>query len=594
MALNIIRSGQGESKPPAWQNILPLPKFTGPKFAGTAPIAKPVNIRLNTDDVDLFQPTGTASARIVLTSTTGLRNRIRQALEQPKFWNDNRLVSKLSKLITGALEGDRSDGLGNTYATYEFGRGKAAGPHNLRRMVAAFKKALDDLPDNIQSVTVDLPAKLPDGVDRADLIRELSEVSALSRYNHNFHKKYSHPTSRLKTVTFTKRGLNGSVAERAAREGRVIGESMNLTRHLVDAPANVNTTRYMSNQARALESPTLKVDVREGAWLEGREGENTKRMGLLLGVGQGNDKTDPDRDPRLVEMVYTPADGQYDQTILLVGKGIIFDTGGNNLKPSEYIHNMEGDMAGAAAVIGTMKALDKLQIPGVRVVGLAPMTENRIGSAATLPNDIHTARNGKTVQIANTDAEGRLVMSDAIHYGMETYKPDVVANIATLTGGKARGIGEQNAVGVSGNNPELLAQVKSLEKEIGRRVGMLPLSNAHHRWVTRDGKGKADVFNSVPISDARHYGVLGPYADSRDQMLAHAAQGAAFVREFLADPNTPWVHYDIAGAEFGKPDPRRGNDEWATGIGVEELFYLVKGLAEGEITANRAKTETVR
>ncbi len=481
-------------------------------------------------------------------------------------------------------------------ARYETRQGRKHGFENLRTMTEAFQKQLQALPAKMDTVTVELPRKLPDGVSRDMVIRELARITALEGYNYNFHKQMKRPSLKLQEVIFNKEGLQTASAKRLVQEGQTIGEAMNLARHFVDSPANLKTTRYMADKAKGLASATLAVNIREGAFLEGKSPENTKRMGLFLSVAQGN-APQSDRAPRLVEMIYTPKNGQYDKTILLVGKGIVFDTGGNNLKPSEYIHRMEGDMAGAAAVIATMKALDETQLPGVRVIGLAPLTENRLGSAATLPNDIHTARNGKTVQISNTDAEGRLILSDAIHYGMETYQPDLVADIATLTGGKIRGVGAQNAVALSGNNPSLMKAVHEIEsRQLGRRSVMLPLTQNHHRWVTRENKGKANVFNSVSMADARHFGVLSPFSNDQDAMLQHSAQGAAFLREFLpkGQEKTPWVHYDMAGAEFHKPDPRRGNEEWATGFGVEELYSLVKAVSEGQIKPDAGKSEGVK
>lgn len=623
MALN-ASSNVGFTPRFSAQNLLSFPKINSLMFAAqVAPvISTPLNINVGPSPFDTFQlgnqPAGRPQkVQIVLSSATGLKSRIAESLSQ--FSDGLRmhmqrdadsaptvaeaLVDKMATVLADALSpGKEIDSLGNTYAVYQTKKStgeNSAGTKNLQAMVTAFKAKLQALPEYVREVSVDIPDKLPDGVDRAVLIRELSEAVTLSAYNYRYHRQSNIPTSKLRSVTFTKPGQ--TTATGSAVEGQTVGEAINFARHFVDAGANLKTTQYISQKASELQSPTLNVNVREGAWLEGDvsqqqhlapEDRNDKRMGLFLSVAQGSQAI-PEKAPRLVEMVYTPADGKYTKTILLVGKGIVYDTGGNNLKTGEFIHAMEGDMAGAAAVIATMKALDALKLQGVRVIGLTPLTENRMGSAATLPNDIYTARNGKTVQISNTDAEGRLVLADAMHYGMERYQPDVVADIATLTGGKVRGVGAQNAVALSGNNPDLMTTVQGLERGMSRKAEVIGLTAAHRSWVTRGGKGKADVFNSVNINDAKLAKVFGEEMtrENPEYGRQHSAQGAAFLREFLPDPTTPWVHYDMAGAEFDKPDPKRGNEEWATGFGVKDLYALVKGIAEGNVKPSRNKTE---
>ena len=596
-----------------------------PTFAGTLPgIQTDRQIRLTNDTFDMFAQAAPKSARIVLRPADGIKSDLSTSLTTHLQSLTSGLqgspVDSIVDALASVLGGKPVDPNGNVYATYkeaqtertpagttlteeEQAEKEAAkakiGVTNTGKLVEAVKEKLDELPPGTKNVTIDLPRKLPQGVNAAELVRELAELATLSGYNYNFNHASSAPSSRIGEVAINKGGLSAKAASEAINEGQSIGDAMNLTRHLVDSPANRKSAAKIASIAQGLASPTLNVDVLEGADLEGTTAKNNKRMGLLLGVAQGNGHFNPDRDPRLVEMVYTPPgwNAETGKTVMLVGKGIIFDTGGNNLKPSEYIHNMEGDMAGAAAVIGTMSALDKLQLEGVRVIGLTPLTENRMGMDATLPNDIHVSRAGKTVQISNTDAEGRLILADAIHYGMEKYQPDAVADIATLTGGKVRAVGEQNAVALSGNNPALMKQVNDLEKSMRRTSIALPLTQAHHAWVTRGGKGKADVCNSVKLDDAKVFGVISKDSiDPTEPMRQHSAQGAAFLREFFPKglETTPWVHYDMAGAEFDKPDPKRGNDEWATGFGVKELFYFVKNLQAGQLTADAEKSEVIK
>lgn len=599
-------------------NLLPFPnRANAPLFGAKSPaIQTASNIRIgNQSFADLFETSSNTSANIVLRPADSLETDLAATLvnkiKQKALTGGTDPVTEAAKLLASALKGDAVDPNRNVYATYtaksvsyKSREAKASrqakltqvGNANLSTLLNTVQGKLKALPKNVKSINIELPTKLPDGVKADTLVRELGELLTLNGYNYNFHKQNSQPSSRITDVSLNKGSLSGKSAQEALTEGQAIGAGTNLTRHLVDTGANRKSTLYISQKARELASPTLNVDVLEGADLEGQTAKNNKRMGLFLSVAQGN-AGNPDRAPRLVEMVYTPKDGQYNRTILLVGKGIVFDTGGNNLKPSEYIHNMEGDMAGAAAVIGTLKTLDALQVPGVRVIGLAPLTENRLGSNATLPNDLYTARNGKTVQISNTDAEGRLVLADAMHYGIEKYQPDVVSDIATLTGGKVRAIGGVNAVALSGNNPDFMKQVNSLETNGLRRKSVaLELNKAHHDWVTRAGKGKADVYNSVSLADAKRFKVIAEdNVDATEPARQHSAQGAAFLREFFpkGSEKTPWVHYDMAGAEFGDPDPVSG-ETWATGFGVKDLYFLVKGVAEGKVKPQASKTETVK
>lgn len=448
----------------------------------------------------------------------------------------------------------------------------------------AFNRAFVLLPKAARHVGISLP-KAPDAPET--LVRDLAEKTVLQGYNpYMYRQNPTHPRQHLLSVTLN--NLTDSPAVRdALKEGSAIGRGMNLTRYLVDAPPDdVKSPRWMGEQAKAVAagSRTLQVEVRDRQWIE------DQKMGLFLSVAAGNRQNDQD-SPRLIEMVYTPANGKFDKTVMLVGKGIIMDTGGVNLKTGKnpktgelYIHGMHGDMAGAAAVIGTMKTLDELQPENVRVVALAPVTPNRIGENATLPGSKKTARNGKTVYIENTDAEGRLILADAMHYGGEKYKPNLIVDIATLTGGKVGGLGGVNAVAVMGNKHSLSQKVARLETEIGRKTAALRLTREHKNWVTASGQGDADVYNSVSMQEAERFNVYGKGVkfDADKHIIHHSAQGGAFLKEFLHDPKTPWVHLDIAGAEF-EPLEHMGGKEIATGVGVKELYLITKRFAEGKL-----------
>ena len=633
---------EGLRQNPLFGSLLPRKEnvIAFPRFAATVPLAQPapVSVSLQSDTFtpsDVFQPTADAQqARIILLprnqKESFFTHALHQASEAVEQWSKGLIMTMQAlpsldpvrealaasaKTLANAISPDtKIDEQGNLYGEFKLAEAEyppeptaaetkaadaAAAQANTKALIAAFKQQLEKIPAGYTSVSVQLPEELPAGVDKDQVVREVAKLSVLNGYNYNQFREGVN-SSDIASVSLSRGAVlppsSWKVAQ-ALSEGTILGSAMNLTPSLVDSPANPDRTALIGNTAKALASSTMAVDVRDKNWI------TQQGMGMFLSVGDGNAPGLPDNEPRMVEMVYTPADGQYDKTVLLVGKGIVFDTGGTNLKSSEYIHNMRGDMAGGGAVIGAMKAIDEAKLKGVRVVGLVPLTENRIGHNASLENRAVVSRSGKRVAISNTDAEGRLVLGDAIHYGLETYKPDVLADIATLTGGKVRGLGAQNAVAISGNNRDLMSSADGISKrQLGRRTAVLPLGLAHHRWVTRDaaktdGQGSfADVYNAVDYDAAAVYGVTNPLMSESAKMLQHSAQGAAFIREHLPaeQADTPWVHYDMAGAEYGTKDAKRGNWEWATGFGVEDLYNLTKQVAEGKIKPNAAKSEVVQ
>jgi leucyl aminopeptidase len=518
----------------------------------------------------------------------------------------------------------------------------AVGRDNAHGLMNRFDEELDALnPETVRKATVDLPVGdlYPAEVEPAHLLRNLAMNASQRGYNYHFHRADSTPPKTIRNIQLGMPEGHQSVVDL----GTAMGQAMLLTRHLVDAPANVCTTGYFAKKAEDLtkQSSTLRLEILDEKALKGNHYQNAKKMGLLLAVGQGNTyanmKDYANRQPRLVEMVHTPPNWNPEtgKTVVVVGKGIIFDTGGNNLKPTEFMHNMRGDMAGAASVLGLMKALDAKPLSNIRVVGLMPLTENRISGQAMLPQNIYQARSGKTVEITNTDAEGRLVLADAMNYGLEKYsengqKVHGVFDIATLTGGKARAIGEQNAVGLAGNNPALLQKANQvLTRNLHRQTGTLLMNENYRKAVTQDygSGGQADAINSGGIANYIRAGIVkagisDPKKDAETYKdnpaafrsnpefmkqvgMAAFGDGASFLQAVGLDsvkrnsrgkvigenkPNTPWLHFDIAGAEFGKPDARHGGREWATGLGVPDLYLTLQGIAQGQIELEPAKT----
>ena len=309
-----------------------------------------------------------------------------------------------------------------------------------------------------------------------------------------------------------------------------------LARDLVNQPPNVLGPVEFARQAKTLTAIGVKVDVLTETQI--------KKLGMraLLGVAQGSA-----RPPRLAVMRWNGAAART-RPVAFVGKGVVFDTGGISLKPGGGMQDMKGDMAGAAAVIGLIKALAGRRAK-VNAVGVIGLVENMPDGLAQRPGDIVTAMTGRTIEIINTDAEGRLVLADAIAYTERRFKPQIIIDLATLTGAIIVALGHHHA-GLFSNDDDLAAALSSAGKETGELVWRLPLAKIYDKQI--DSKF-ANVKN----------------AGSRDAGSITAAQ---FLQRFVED--TPWAHLDIAGTGFGTPRTDT-NRSWASGYGVRLLDRLV-------------------
>lgn len=271
------------------------------------------------------------------------------------------------------------------------------------------------------------------------------------------------------------------------------------------------------------------------------------KLNLLWAVGKGSA-----HKPRLIIMRYNGG-GKTQAPVLLVGKGITFDSGGYNIKPTNYIEDMHMDMAGGATVMGTITACSALKLP-VNVIAIVAAAENLVSSNAYKPSDVITAYNGKTVEITNTDAEGRLVLADAISYGIEKFKPQAVIDLATLTGACMVALGDRYS-GIFGNNDALVTQIKKAAKATDELVWELPI---HPDYEKRLKSEKADMIN----------------CDVKTR-LAGASTAAAFLKKFAG--KTPWIHLDIAGTAFGN-SPKAYDGHGGTGFGVRMLIEYLSNL----------------
>ncbi|HUJ39748.1 MAG TPA: leucyl aminopeptidase [Candidatus Acidoferrales bacterium] len=331
--------------------------------------------------------------------------------------------------------------------------------------------------------------------------------------------------------------------EAGMERGRVIAEGQNFTRTLVNEPSNRLTPRLLADRAAAMARECgLAADVLD----EKRIAE--LKMGALLSVSQGS--VEP---PRLIVVTYSPANPRPGAPILgLVGKGVTFDTGGISIKPSEGMDKMKYDMAGGAAMLGAMKALSSLK-PSVKVIALVPATENMPGGKAQKPGDVQIAMSGKSIEVLNTDAEGRLILADAVTYAKQLGCTHLV-DAATLTGAVVVALSNVNA-GVFTNNQEFEERVLASARRAGEKMWPLPLDDDYRDMI------KSTIADVQNISSGRGGG---------------ASIGAAFIREFTDD--TPWVHLDIAGTAWldeQKPWAAKG----PTGVAVRTLVDLAMNLS---------------
>jgi leucyl aminopeptidase len=331
-------------------------------------------------------------------------------------------------------------------------------------------------------------------------------------------------------------------AKKAVKRGRIYSEGTMLARNLINEPPSRMNPETLAGEAKILARAGIHVTIHERKDLE-RMG-----MGAILGVGVGGAVP-----PRLVELLYKPS-GKAKKVVALVGKGITFDSGGLSLKPAQSMETMKDDMSGAAAVIGVFRALSELK-PSIEVRGYLAIAENMPGGRAQKPGDVVKAMNGKTIEVLNTDAEGRLVLSDALSYAC-TKKPDVIIDIATLTGACVVALGHLISA-VMGNDKELSDAIIKAGEQAGEKFWPLPLPKEYQQ----DIKSK--------IADLKNIG------GRRGE--AGTLIGGLFLQEFVT-PGIPWAHLDIAGPSWSDSDqpycPTGG-----TGHPVRTLLRYIENLA---------------
>ena len=372
----------------------------------------------------------------------------------------------------------------------------------------------------ISTVSFSIPAPSFFGCTMHDLARATSLIHLMTDYHFDeFLTAEDAKDFHVKELIIVCAKKDEQVIKKGLTEGDIIGEAVNRARYWVDLPANKITPHtFVARTKKLAKKHNLAITVFN-------EAQITKMgMGGLKAVGMGSQ-----HDSHLVILNYK-CKKKNAPTLALVGKGITFDSGGLNIKPTGYMETMKEDMAGAAAVMNAMTVIAQLK-PNVNVVGLAALAENMVSGSANHPGDILTFYNGKTAIVGNTDAEGRLVLADALSYASKHYKPIAMIDLATLTGSVAHAVGPFFS-GLLTQNENLAKRVSQAAKTSGDAVWRLPLTEEYKVMVKSD---VADICN-----------------DGKTKYYAGSTNGACFLSNFVGD--TPWVHMDIAAASFNVPD----------------------------------------
>jgi leucyl aminopeptidase len=413
------------------------------------------------------------------------------------------------------------------------GSAKKFSSYDLRRIAGTAVRALKTR--GIRSFAFLAPPSVP----AAEAVRAIIEGAHVGNFDPDYYRS-DRKDQKIDAITVVASG-DQSALDKVAQESRIVGESQNFTRDLVNEPSNRMTPTILADRAKKMSAEVgLKCEV------YGADKIKEMKMGAFWSVAQGSDEP-----PALIVMTYEPTGAPAKPVLGLVGKGITFDTGGISIKPADGMEKMKYDMAGGATMIGAMRAIALLK-PKVKVIGIVCATENMPSGKAQKPGDVQIAMSGKSIEIINTDAEGRLVLADGLYYARQLGCTHLV-DAATLTGAVVVALGYTNA-GIFTNDDDMYSRFQSANAKAGEKMWRLPLDDEYKEQIR---SSIADIMNS----GGRWGG---------------AVTAAMFLKEFAED--TPWIHLDIAGTawmEDQKPWIAKG----PSGIALRSLIEFVKGFA---------------
>jgi leucyl aminopeptidase len=414
------------------------------------------------------------------------------------------------------------------------------GPFRYRLAGAAASRAAGDGPLAFLLAT--------DGLsDPADVAQALTEGAVLASYNYKHRATTSTFDVVPVDVPLPTVAVHDAVTE-GVRRGAVVADAVNWAKFLIDSPAGYMPPKTLAGEIeeRLRDDEHVNVEV----WTESRIRE--ERLGGLLGVGQGSAQP-----TRLVYVTYDPQPGVALTHVALVGKGVTFDSGGLSIKGADSMMTMKTDMTGSAVVMAVVSVASQLRLP-LRITAIAPLTENLLGDRATKPGDVLTIRNGMTIEVLNTDAEGRLILADGLALAADA-DPDVIIDVATLTGAQNVALGDEvGALFVS--TDELASRLAAASDRSGEAFWRMPLVESYESHIESD------------VADMKNMG---------KPPRAGAIVGALLLRKFTA--NKPWAHLDIAGP--ARADATRGyQTKGATAYGARTLIEYLRALASSTTT----------
>ncbi len=394
----------------------------------------------------------------------------------------------------------------------------------------------------IEHVTISIPQLLKTKYSPARIALETYTAAEMANYAFDMYKQPDIQVTRVKDIHFIepKKNLHKELLK-GLKEGQIIAEATNWTRHLGNTPPHIMTPAFLASEAQRLSKENKNISVK----ILSRSEIEKLKMGCFLGVAQGSVL-----EPKFIIVEYHGGSAKQKPTVL-VGKGITFDSGGISLKPGDYLMDMKFDMLGGATVLGTIKAIAALGVKK-NVVGLVPACENMPSGSAYRPDDILIAMNGLSVEIVNTDGEGRLLLADALCYAAR-YNPKEVIDLATLTGHALIAIGNERS-GLFTQNEELVQKLSTAANTVGEYLWRLPLGEEFTEAVKSE---VADLKNGGGVGHPRYGG---------------ASIGAAFLEHFVS---YPWAHVDLSCSHYNR------NKSWvragANGFGVQTMIeYLRK------------------
>jgi leucyl aminopeptidase len=419
------------------------------------------------------------------------------------------------------------------------GKAKNFSSYELRRLAGAAVRFLK--PKGIRSFAFLLPGASSLSGSAADAAKAVVQGAFVGNFDPDTYKSDRKDQSLNELTVVAADPAERVQLEAAMQQGRILGEAQNFTRALVNEPSNRMTPRMLGERAQKMaEEVGLRCEV------YGPDKMRELKMGAFLGVAQGSEE-----EPRLILLRYEPEGTPENPVLALVGKGITFDTGGISIKPSEGMEKMKYDMAGGATMLGAMRAIALLK-PKMKVLCIICATENMPSGKAQKPGDVQIAMSGKSIEVINTDAEGRLVLADGLHWARQLGATHLI-DAATLTGAVVVALGYVNA-GVFANDDAMYSRFESAEKRAGEKMWRMPLD--------------ADYMEQMKSNIADMMNVGGRWGG--------AITAAMFLKEFVGE--TPWIHLDIAGTawvEDNKPWIAKG----PSGIAVRSIVEFATDLA---------------